>query len=361
MIPLRLRVDCEGDDPFVVRLAENPDHVSGPWDATLAFEEGDSAVYAGKGGSIRLSGIPAVELAGDILLVEPRRHVAHRLIRAQSRHNTFLITERCDQLCLMCSQPPKKHHSDLFSVFAQAALLAPRGMTIGITGGEPTLYKQELFAFLEHTMRARPDLQFHVLTNAQHFEDGDLAQLVRFSPERLLWGIPLYSADATLHDEIVGKQGAFHILKRSLSLLARAGASVELRTVVINPNADALEATSRFVSNHLPFINIWAIMQLENIGYGRKNWDWLFFDSGESFDPLAEAIDSALARGVAVALYNFPLCTVPPSYRSLAHVSISDWKRRYLEPCDSCSLRGGCGGFFAWYPEAKGFRGIRPE
>jgi hypothetical protein len=101
-------------------------------------------------------------------------------------------------------------------------------------------------------------------------------------------------------------------------------------------------------------------MQLENIGYGRKNWDHLFFDSGASFAPVAAAIDAARARGMSVALYNFPLCTVPPAYRDLAHASISDWKRRYLEPCKGCRLRTGCGGFFAWYPEAQGFASIGP-
>jgi len=32
-------------------------------------------------------------------------------------------------------------------------------MTIGITGGEPTLYKEELFSFLQRALAARPDLK----------------------------------------------------------------------------------------------------------------------------------------------------------------------------------------------------------
>ena len=46
--------------------------------------------------------------------------------------------------------------------------------TIGITGGEPTLFKDDLFHFLLSVSDARPDLRFHVLTNAQHFVDEDI-------------------------------------------------------------------------------------------------------------------------------------------------------------------------------------------
>jgi hypothetical protein len=55
-------------------------------------------------------------------------------------------------------------------------------------------------------------------------------------------------------------------------------------------------------------------MQLENIGYGRMHWDQLFYDSGNSFVPVGAAIDVAHAHGLKVALYNFPLCTIPSSY-----------------------------------------------
>jgi His-Xaa-Ser system radical SAM maturase HxsC len=260
----------------------------------------------------------------------------------------------------MCSQPPKEHHSDLFGFFRTAALLAPRGVTIGITGGEPTLFKDQLFDLLGHVLTARPDLRFHVLTNGQHFEESDKAVLSTFPAGKILWGIPLYAADPSLHDQIVGKTGAYERLTQSFSLLARIGVAVELRTVLMTSNVAALERLAGFIAAQLPFIAVWAIMQLENIGYGRMNWDRLFFDSGRSFAPVGAAIDTARARGVAVSLYNFPLCTVPPAYREFSHASISDWKRRYLVPCAECRLQGNCGGFFAWYPENRGFTTVGP-
>jgi His-Xaa-Ser system radical SAM maturase HxsC len=364
MIPLRIRAEgAQGSAPFVVRLigaADSDRSVTGPWDLVQSSADSTSTLYEGRQGRLRLSGIPACELTGDVLLVDPAHNIAHRLIRARSPHNSFLVTEQCDQLCAMCSQPPKKGHTDLFPEFLEAALLAPLGMTIGITGGEPTLYKADLFELLDRALHARPDLNFHVLTNAQHFEESDTDRLAALPAGKVLWGVPLYADDAALHDEIVGKRGAFVRLMRSLALLARCGAAIELRTVLVKTNALGLASLARFVATHLPFAHFWAIMQLENIGYGRMNWGTLFFDSGATFAPVAAAIDTAQARGLSVALYNFPLCTVPIPYRQYAHASISDWKRRYLKSCESCRVRESCGGFFAWYPEDAGFAQVGP-
>ena len=257
----------------------------------------------------------------------------------------------------MCSQPPKQNHVNLFPLFERAARLAPPDATIGITGGEPTLYKDDLFQFLLSVSDARPDLRFHVLTNAQHFVDEDIAVLHRLV-DATVWGIPLYAASAAKHDEIVSKDGAFERLARSLSTLARSGSPIELRTVLLTKNAHELPSLAQYLARHVPFISVWAIMQLENIGFGRMNWHELFFDSSRNFAPIAAAIDISRASGINVSLYNFPLCTVPEAYRQFAASSIADWKRRYLPICDTCKLREVCGGFFEWYPDASGFATI---
>lgn len=318
----------------------------------------DGAKYVGEGGSLRILGIDPWEIDGDVLLVNPQRGTADRLIRRASPHNTFLVTERCDQLCLMCSQPPKKQHTDLFEHFERAAMLAPQGATIGISGGEPTLYKAELLGLLSRVMRERDDIRFHVLTNGQHFEDDDLADMLALDRDRIVWGVPLYAADADTHDEIVGKSGAHHRLLSGLAFLCRVGAQVELRTVLMRPNADGLPRLARFLTTSVPFIETWAIMQLENIGYARQNWKRLFYDSSAGFGVVGQAVDFVRSRGIDVQLFNFPLCTVPEAYRNLAPATISDWKRSYLEVCNNCGLRDKCGGFFEWHPREHGYAGV---
>ncbi|TIO79423.1 His-Xaa-Ser system radical SAM maturase HxsC [Mesorhizobium sp.] len=359
MIPLRIKVEANADQPFVVRLrsfeADAREKLN-PFDAALERVGPEGAHYVGEGGPIRILGIDPSKVDGDVLLVNPRRGTADRLIRSSSQHNTFLVTERCDQVCLMCSQPPKKHHVDLFPYFEAAALLAPEGATIGISGGEPTLFKTQLFRFLERVLGARPDLSFHVLTNGQHFGENDRGALSRIDDRgRVVWGIPLYSRDPAIHDEIVGKPGAHAQLLENLALMCRLGAQVELRTVLMRPNADGLPRLARFIASTLPFIRTWAVMQMENIGFGRMNWKTLFYDSSQGFDVLGHSLDLVRSRGIDAWLYNFPLCTVPEAYRHLAPATISDWKRTYREECVGCSLKARCGGFFEWHPRNHGY------
>jgi hypothetical protein len=140
-IPLRIKIKANANQPFVVRLRSfeagswemGPERLN-PFEAALEHADPEGADYVGEGGSIRVLGIDPSEVDGDVLLVNPRRGTADRLVRSSSPHNTFLVTERCDQVCVMCSQLPKKHHVDLFPYFETAALLAPEGATIGISG-----------------------------------------------------------------------------------------------------------------------------------------------------------------------------------------------------------------------------------
>ncbi|WP_428699352.1 His-Xaa-Ser system radical SAM maturase HxsC [Stappia sp.] len=358
MIPLRLRTEPPPiSQPMVVRLrSQKTDETFSPDDdAVLVDEHWGWLEYDVQGFSLRIEHNAGEDLDGDVILMLPGRSTAHRLVRARSPHNTFLVTERCDQLCLMCSQPPKKHHHDLFPQFKKAALLSPAGATIGISGGEPLLYKKELFDLLQTTLDHRADLRFHVLTNAQHFEDEDRFCLRDMAVRSILWGVPIYAPDASLHDEIVGKDGAFSQLLRSLSLMARFGLQIELRTVVTKMNIEKLPDLARFISTFLPYCSSWALMQLEPIGFARKNWETLFYDNSVDFGSIARAVDIAAARGIDVSLFNFPLCSVPDDYRRFASVTISDWKQRYLEICTDCRLRERCGGFFEWYDKSSGF------
>jgi len=363
MIPLRLQANSTTDLPFVMRLNAEArafqldlEGQRTPFDGDLIRVSADGASYLGPQGAVEIQGATPDEIDGDVLLVLPGGRAAQRLIRANSPHNTFLVTERCDQLCLMCSQPPKQHHTDMLPFFEAAALLAPKGVTLGISGGEPLLYKTALLPLMQRVLKERTDLTFHVLTNGQHLEENDLAELGELPRDRVLWGIPLYTADAQTHDRIVGKAGAFDRLMETLPIFCRAGAAIELRTVVMGENARLLPALANFITTHLPFVSSWALMQLENIGYGRQNWDDLFFDSSVSFAPVAEALNIARGRGFDAVLYNFPRCTVPAAYRDQAPSTISDWKRRYLDECEECSQRALCGGFFEWYPEDRGFQ-----
>jgi His-Xaa-Ser system radical SAM maturase HxsC len=260
----------------------------------------------------------------------------------------------------MCSQPPKKTHIDRFRYFRDACLLAETDAVIGISGGEPTLYKQDLFRLVEETLEARPDLQFHILSNGQHFDADDIERLRNPAYRRVVWGIPLYSAASVEHDIIVGKPGAFERLEQSLHALLLSGAHIELRTVVMRTTVVGLRQLAQHIASRLSFIQSWSIMQLENIGFAKNRWSDLHFDHSGDFAPIEAALDFAAVNGIDARLFNFPLCTVPENYRHLAPPSISDWKKKFAPACHSCSVRDVCSGFFEWHPDAGLMERVTP-
>lgn len=366
MIELNLLAEFEGGDtPFVVKVTDD-NGSSLDLDvrdtARICAQDAATVTLETVYGKVKLFTNEDDPVVGDVLLCIPLRGRAQRLYRRASRHNTILFTERCDQLCVMCSQPPKnKEYRSLFPHYEKGMRLFDHGEMIGISGGEPTLYKDELLGTMERVAEIRPDLSFHVLTNGQHFTMEDREQL-SWLHERthLVWGIPLYSHEEETHDEIVGKKGAFHRVLENLYLLASTGAKIELRTVITALNFLDIPHLALFVGKHIPFVIDWAIMGMEPIGYAKANKHRLYIDHAAHPVPLTGAIDIARAQGTPCHLYNIPLCTMPEAYREHCLDSIADWKKKFLPECDVCRLKGICSGFFEWYSESWEWSGVKP-
>lgn len=348
MIDLNLKIvgELSSNAPFVLKLQEGQNFSRSDNSLKITDDRGNFEVLLKDD----------KDLEGDICLVFPEQKSIQRLIRYNSTSNTILLTERCDQACVMCSQPPKNKVYDHFELYKEALLLAPNSMIIGISGGEPTLHKADLIPFLIDILKSRPDLKFHILSNAQHFTNEDIPSLKALN-ENVLWGVPLYSHIADIHDEIVGKEGAFSQLLNGLNILFQAGSQVELRTIVLKQNYDNFSQISGFISKHIS-CETWAIMQLEDIGYAKMNWDHIFVDTSLKFSVLSNALSIASKNRVNVRLYNFPKCTIPEEWRYIACQSISDWKNKYLPSCENCSEKETCCGFFDWYKEDRGYERI---
>lgn len=340
--------------PFVIKLKKGSD--DGCSDEHMAFfsTNGKDIHVRSAKGDFQFSRPQDEEVDNDICIVFPETKTILRQIRGNSCSNTILLTEQCDQACIMCSQPPKNKIYDYYHLYKDALLLAPKDNIVGISGGEPTLEKSHLFPFLLDILTERPDLKFHILSNAQHFRDEDIVMLEQINPS-ILWGIPIYSHDPHVHDKIVGKPGAHTQLLNGLNILFKSGASVEIRTVVMEQNFNELPLIAEFISKHASLCELWAIMQLENYGYAKMNWDHLFVDTSTRFSPIGNAISIVDIHTINAKLYNFPKCTIPNEWQDHACKSISDWKNKYLEVCNNCSQQSECCGFFDWYDDQKGF------
>lgn len=366
MLELVVPAECSQSlKPFLIKLAaanERQSYQEGRFfpDRLSLDPNGNVECYF-NGERLRVTCPQGDSIVGDVILVSPAKQNAQRLIRRNSYHNTILFTERCDQMCAMCSQPPKdRDFMHLVQHYTDAVVLADHGVRVGISGGEPTLHLDELFRLLFNVASKRKDISFHILSNGQHFTPKHRTDIQTLNESLdILWGIPLYSRSPSLHDEIVGKVGAFEPLMNNLYFLAQSATKIELRTVLVARNVQDLPALSRFIATNLPFIAVWAIMAMEPIGFAKANRETLFFDHSVFPHPLTAAIDYAEARNVNVALYNFPRCTIPANYRRYCTTSISDWKRKYLLECENCTEQKLCTGFFEWYSDMWKWDGVR--
>jgi His-Xaa-Ser system radical SAM maturase HxsC len=286
---------------------------------------------------------------GDVIGLSPDGTQISVLWRRASHQNSILLTERCDNYCLMCSQPPRERDDDwlLQRAFEVVRLLPPETTDVLFTGGEPTFYGHRLLDLLAETLGRLPAAQVHLLSNGRRFADGSYASAYAAVAEpRLMVGIPVYGAEEDLHDYVVQARGAFRETIRGILNLAERDQAVELRVVVHRLTAPKLVEIAEFIARNLPFVDQVALMGLEIMGLARANLGEIWIDPWDYRSELAEAAELLEAAHIRTYIFNHQLCLVDERVRHLAVSSISDWKNDYLPECDECDLRAQCGGFF---------------
>lgn len=286
---------------------------------------------------------------GDIVHIAPDGSRVTVLWKNSAVHNGLLLTEQCDNYCLMCSQPPKdRDDSWLFQRARKVVSLLPEGArSLSLTGGEPTLHADELIGLLEHCKRVAPGLSLHLLSNGRRFADPEFTR--RYADVGLvdmMVGIPVYAPEPSLHDFIVQATGAFDQTIHGILTLASLGQSVEIRVVIQRHTVPVLVGIATFIARNLPFVGQVALMGLEMTGLARPNSALVWTDPADYQRELAEAVDILSTAGIATRIYNHQLCVLDRHLWPYAVRSISDWKNDYLDICRSCSVRDACGGVF---------------
>jgi His-Xaa-Ser system radical SAM maturase HxsC len=301
--------------------------------------------------------------AEDVVRIEPHRSAIHTLYRRGSSSNSLLVTERCDNYCVMCSQPPKARDDSWIAdeLLEVIPLISPETAELGLTGGEPSLLGDKLLELVARCRAHLPRTALHILSNGRSFADAALAKgLAGVGHPALMLGIPLYADVPELHDYVVQARGAFDETVRGILNLKQHGIRVELRFVIHADTFEGLPAFARFVARNLLFVDHVALMGLELMGFARANVDAIWIDP---LDYQRELRDAALLldrAGLTVSIYNHQLCVLDPELHPFARASISDWKNTYLPECNQCALRKTCGGFFA-SSEVRRSRGIAPR
>lgn len=272
------------------------------------------------------------------------------LFQKSAKHHTFLLTERCNHYCLMCSQPPRDVSDDWIAedVLAAIPLLERSTEHIVFTGGEPTLLGARLLDLVRRCQSYLPETGVHILTNGRSFVQPALGKdFASIGHHDLMFGIPLYSDQSERHDHVVQADGAFDETIRGILNLKRYGLQTEIRVVVHKLTFDRLPHLSRFIARNLTFVDQVVFMGLEITGFTRANLAELWIDPVDYQTQLLEAVQILSDNRISTSIYNHQLCTTDKRLWGYARKSISDWKNDYMPECEGCAVQAQCGGFFS--------------
>lgn len=292
---------------------------------------------------------------GDVVTIGPGARSVRSLLARRTEHNTILVTEACENLCIFCSQPPK----DSWHFFKEAAV-ALRNFDlecqVGITGGEPTLYWDAFIEFCSDFVANNESKSLHILSHGRNLSsEARVAELQSTGIfQKSVWGIPVHGSNSDVHDAITGRKDSFEQTIDGALNIGFAGATIEFRIIVCQQNYQDIPNILEFINSYFVGIDkLVAIMQLEPMGYAKNRYEELFVAPNVLESILTVAGTYAKAHQLQIQLYNFPLCHLDESVRALAVQSISDWKNYFPNECSACKLKPNCCGFFA---SAKGSR-----
>ena len=285
---------------------------------------------------------------GDIFIIDQSSKI-RKLFDSQSVHNSLFVTNHCNQRCLFCSQPPKER-DDLnyfHKINSKLVELLPIDLqSIGITGGEPTLLGNRLLQLLQKINQYLPNTNIHLLSNGIYYSDIDHAlNLSNSKVANLTLGIPLYSYNHNVHNHIVQSDSFFNLIN-ALHNLGHYGINIELRIVISKLNFKDLPLLAEFIYKNLPFVYHVAFMGLENTGLAKKNIDECWINPLDYCGQLNEAVSFLSICNFDVSIYNIPLCQMGNECWQYSRDSISEWKKRYHNKCDICSMKNLCSGLF---------------
>ncbi len=287
---------------------------------------------------------------GDVIKFDPVNLKLRSIYRRKSNHNSMLVTERCNNYCLMCSQPPRDiNDSYIVDELMQAIPLFSRDTEdLGITGGEPTLLGDDLIKMIHACKNYLPKTSLHILSNGRNFSNISFAEKVaKVDHPNLMIGIPLYSDVSNIHDYVVQADGAFDETLRGIINLKKYGQQVEIRVVVHKQTYERLPQLAEFITRNLLFVDHVALMGLEMMGFTKTNLDDLWIDPIEYQSQLVQAVETLARFSMNVSVYNHQLCLLDKKLWPFNRRSISDWKNEYMPECEPCTKKEECGGFFS--------------
>ncbi|OAA91087.1 His-Xaa-Ser system radical SAM maturase HxsC [Clostridium ljungdahlii] len=287
----------------------------------------------------------------DVIEMDTDRSTIKVLYRANSTDNVLMLTNKCNNNCIMCPDSLKvrtENKNISLSILKKYIELIDKEVKfLCITGGEPTLLKKDFIEIVRYLGEKLPETEYLLLTNGRMFYNKNFVEaFLKSTPKNLITAIPIHGHYPELHDSISGVKGSFIQSFYGLKNLYELGGKIEIRVVINKLNYNVITNIAAMISNYFPKVVRVNFMAMEMLGNAVVNKEKVWIDFNSVQEKLKEAAFILLKGGIEVGIYNFPLCSLDESVWNLSVRSISDYKIRYKEQCKECSVMKNCGGFF---------------
>jgi MoaA/NifB/PqqE/SkfB family radical SAM enzyme len=273
------------------------------------------------------------------------------------------VVRHCNQYCRFCSNPASGWVLDLAAAKREIDDFVRRGyFGIILTGGEPSL--SEIIPEISRYAVER-GLHVRMITNGSQLARQGLAE--RYCEAGLRhFHVSIHSCREELEDFLTGVKGSFAKAMAALENLGRAGATVNVNTVINRFNADHLDENVRFFVRHFPFIRHFVWNNLDpSMGRAETNRDTAHRLADFELS-LTRAMRYLDKTGRTFRVERVPLCymtefahcstetrKIVKGEERIVHfldekgtVRQTDFRHAKASVCSSCSLNEICGGLF---------------
>lgn len=301
--------------------------------------------------------------SGDVVKLDSDRNSLKMLYKINSSENVILITNQCNNNCIMCPDSDgirkTRHNADIEAIKLSIKLMDNKTKFICITGGEPTLVKQDLFDILDTCTNKLNNTEFIMLTNGRTFYyENYTKEFIKHSPNNIVIGIPIHSYNKDVHDKITRVEGSYIQTTNGIKNLLKHKQLVEIRVVINKLNYLDLNKIAEMICVEFPNCHRVNFMAMEILGNAYFNLDEVWVDFKDFKENLEKASMTLLSKGIRTYIYNIPLCYVNKKLWSITKRSITESKIRYGEECTDCKVKEKCGGFFYSTKKFKNLKGI---
>lgn len=289
----------------------------------------------------------------DIIELFPLKQdeiIVKRIFRSDSEDNVLFLTNKCNSNCRFCpdSDELRKNLKEYIEENIELIDLLPSTLKhMGITGGEPTILKENFFRILKHCKEKLPNIDYTIISNGRMFFYKDFCQeYINNRPINTKVAIAIHNYNENSHDYITQVKGSFRQTFLGIKNLLSLNERIELRIVLNKTNYDNLDKIANLIVTNFKGIEEVNILSLELLGNAGKNYKDFWIEKDKINNSLERALPIFMKNKIKVNLYNFPLCLLKNEFWEITKKSITDYKSKYGIECENCKVFSKCDGFF---------------